>query len=202
LLAGDADMSESTRRAVVLGGCNGAGKTTASRALLADTLGVLNFVNADQIAQGLSGFDPESMTVEASRIMLERLRELARQGQSFAFESTLAGRTYSRFLLDLRQAGYRIEVYYFWLASVDLSIQRVAARVASGGHDVPEPTLRQRYPRSVQNFLSLYRPLADLWEVYDNSESGNPVLVATGERDLVPDVIDLPRWAAIERSRP
>ncbi len=193
-------MNGATRRVVMLGGCNGAGKTTASRALLADTLGVLTFVNADQIAQGLSGFDPETVTVEASRIMLERLRELAHRGAAFAFETTLAGRTYAAFLKELRQAGYRVELFYFWLASVELSLQRVAARVASGGHDVPEATLRQRYPRSVRNFLTLYRPLADYWEVYDNSEPGNSLLVAGGERDQALDVRDGPLWLAIERS--
>jgi predicted ABC-type ATPase len=193
-------MSEETRRVVILGGCNGAGKTTASQALLVNTLGLLTFVNADQIAQGLSGFDPESVTVEASSIMLERLRELASRGESFAFETTLAGRTYAAFLRDLRQTGYRVELFYFWLASVEISIQRVAARVAAGGHDVPEATLRQRYPRSVRNFLTLYRPLADSWEVYDNSEPGNSVLVANGERNQAPNVHDVPRWAALEGS--
>jgi predicted ABC-type ATPase len=193
-------MNGATARVVLLGGCNGAGKTTASRSLLADTLGLLTFVNADQIAQGLSGFDPESVTVKASRIMLERLRALANQGAAFAFETTLAGRTSAAFLVELRQAGYRVELFYFWLASVELSIQRVAVRVASGGHDVPEATLRQRYPRSVRNFWTLYRPLADRWELYDNSEPGQSVLVATGERDQALDVRDVQRWAAVERT--
>ena len=193
-------MSEPARRVVVLCGCNGAGKTTVSRVLLADTLGILTFVNADQIAQGLSGFDPESVTVEASRIMLERLRDLGNQGASFAFETTLSGRTYAAFLRQLRQVGYRVELFYFWLASVELSIQRVAARVASGGHDVPVATLRQRYPRSVRNFLTLYRPLADHWEIYDNSEMGKSLLLAKGECNQVLEVRDVVRWEAVERS--
>jgi predicted ABC-type ATPase len=131
---------------------------------------------------------------------LERLRELTNQGAAFAFEATLAGRTSAAFLSELRQAGYQVELYYFWLASVELSIQRVAARVASGGHDVPEATLRQRYPRSIRNFWTLYRPLADHWQLYDNSEPGLSVLVAKGERDQALDVRDVHRWSAIERN--
>lgn len=191
-------MSERPR-VVVLGGCNGAGKTTASRALLADALKVMAFVNADQIAQGLSGFSPESATVEASRIMLDRLHALADRRESFAFEATLAGRSYASLLREVKSIGYRVELYYFWLSTADLSVRRVAARVAAGGHDIPEETLRRRHPRSVRNFLTLYRPLADHWEVYDNSVESRMILIAMGT-DNYTLTVDPRRFEQLESS--
>jgi predicted ABC-type ATPase len=192
-------MNPGSRRVVILGGCNGAGKTTSSRALLADTLGVLTFVNADQIAQGLAGFDVAGVAIQAMRVMLARLRELADQGASFAFESTLSGQTTTAFLEELRKQGYRVEMHYFWLDDVELSIQRVAARVAAGGHDVLETTLRHRYLRSIRNFWTLYRPLADNWNLYDNSTLGDTIRVASGAGVQTPDVWDSGRWPIFER---
>ena len=188
-----------TPTAIVLGGINGAGKTTASRSLLANTLKVLTFVNADVIAQGLSGFDPNSAAVEASRIMLERLRELAERRANFAFETTLAARSYAKWLRELSATGYAVRLFYFWLGSADAAVARVAQRVRMGGHAVPEETIRQRYNRSVRNFFSLYRPLADEWQVYDNSRGEGPRLVVSGDRAgnesiLLPEV-----WGAMQK---
>jgi predicted ABC-type ATPase len=178
---------------IVLAGANGAGKTTSSQSLLADTLAVTTFVNADAIARGLSGFDPDSAAVEASRIMLERLRGLAQQKVNFAFETTLAGRSYASLLREWKGEGYLVRLYYFWLASADLAVARVAERVRSGGHDVPEATIRQRYERSVRNFFNLYRALADTWRWYDNTMAGLPRLIA--ERDASGDrVFDQAAW--------
>src|SRR5262245_57181479 len=129
-------MAEPSPRVVVLAGPNGAGKTTASRTLLADTLGLLTFVNADVIAQGLAGFDPASAAVEASRIMLERLYTLAAQGADFAFETTLAARSLAGWLQTLKGTGYTVDLVYFWLASPELAVARVAQRVSQGGHHV------------------------------------------------------------------
>src|SRR3954471_1327464 len=142
-------MAEASPSVILLAGPNGAGKTTASRTLLADTLGVLTFVNADVIAQGLAGFDPDSAAFEASRIMLERLHGLANRRESFAFETTLAARSYAPWLDELRRSGYEVRLYYFWLHSADLAVARVRLRVSQGGHDVPEATVRQRYRRSL-----------------------------------------------------
>jgi predicted ABC-type ATPase len=177
----EAAVANGQPQVIVLGGPNGCGKTTSSQSVLADTLKVMTFVNADQIARGLAGFDPDSAAVEASRVMLERLRELARQRVSFAFETTLAGRSYASLLRQWKQEGYRISLFYFWVASADLAVSRVAARVHSGGHHVPEATIRQRYQRSMMNFFSLYRPLADAWRWYDNSEPGQIRLLARSE---------------------
>ncbi len=174
-------MSPTAPSVVVLGGPNGAGKTTASRTLLAETLHLMTFVNADAIAQGLSGFHPESMAMEAGRIMLQRLHTLAEQRASFAFETTLAGRSYARWLKSLRRAGYTVHVVYFWLASPDLAVARVAERVSQGGHAIPEATIRQRYYRSIRNFFQLFRPVVGTWRVYDNTQAGCPQLVAYGD---------------------
>src|SRR4051794_1830916 len=126
-------MAEDAPTVIILAGPNGAGKTTAARTLLAETLHLMTFVNADVIAQGLSGFDPESMAVEAGRIMLQRLHALADRRASFAFETTLAGRSYARWLRSLRGTGYTVHLVYFWLASPDLAVARVAERVRTGG---------------------------------------------------------------------
>jgi predicted ABC-type ATPase len=184
---------------IVLAGPNGAGKTTSARTLLADTLSVLTFVNADVIAQGLSGFDPDSAAVEASRIMLLRLRELAEQRANFAFETTLAARSYANWLRQLRAAGYTVRLFYFWLHSADTAVARVAQRVRMGGHHVPEAAIRQRYNRSVRNFFTLYQPLANEWQVYDNSGGEGPRLVA-GRAEAGKEVVLLPNvWEAMHK---
>lgn len=182
----------------VLGGINGAGKTTASQHLLRDALKIPVFVNADTIARGLNAFNVESEAVKAGRIMLDHLHELAEKKRSFAFESTLSGRAYSNWLASLRILGYEVHIFYYWLESAAVSIKRVAQRVASGGHHVPTATIHRRYRLSVQNFLELYRPIADQWRVYDNTH-GEPKLLACGidgrEHVLEPD-----RWDDLERS--
>jgi predicted ABC-type ATPase len=173
---------------VVLAGLNGAGKTTASRELLANVLKIPTFVNADAIARGLNGLNPEAEAVRAGRVMLTQLDELAAARAEFAFETTLAARTYAGWLANLRTTGYEVHLYYYWLRAADLAITRVAERVRSGGHFVPDDTIRQRYARSVRNFFELYRPIADVWEVYDNSDYGR-VLLAFGDtaEELIAD---------------
>jgi predicted ABC-type ATPase len=184
---------------IILAGCNGAGKTTASHSLLANTLKVMTFVNADVIAQGLSGFDPDGPALRAGRIMLEQMEELAAQRANFAFETTLAGRTYASWLDSLRAAGYRIHLFYFWLNSPELAMARVAARVSKGGHDVPEATIRRRYDRSIRNLFDLYMPVVTGWKVYDNSAECRPRLVAKGIRNQPDVVFDPERWSLIRR---
>lgn len=183
--------------ASVLGGINGAAKTTASHALLADQLALMSFVNADTIARGLNAFAPETVALEAGRVMLTRLRELARERADFAFETTLSGRTYLSFLESLREIGYVVEMYYFWLQSVDMAVNRVRGRVRSGGHDVPEQTIRQRY--GLQNFWSVYRLLADSWYVYDNSSS-SPVVMAAGSGGEAPLIADDSSWQLFQKA--
>jgi predicted ABC-type ATPase len=146
----------------------------------------------------LNAFNPESEAVRAGRIMLEWMHDLAAAGRDFAFETTLAARTYAPWLASLKPLGYEVYLYYFWLDGPDTSISRVAARVRAGGHHIPETTIRQRYAKSVRNFCELNRPLCDVWRVYDNSGDGSR-LVAFGS-DTSETVIDSFTWDLVERS--
>jgi predicted ABC-type ATPase len=157
-------------------------------------------VNADVIAQGLSAFAPESAAVEASRIMLERLRALAGQRCDFAFETTLAARSYATWLQEIKQTGYELHLFYYWLSSPTLAVQRVALRVAQGGHGIPEPTIRQRYARSIRNFFELYRKVVHYWQVFDNSEIARSRLVAVGGQGCAEAVVDDVTWKLVQES--
>ena len=185
-------------RVVVLAGINGAGKTTASMDLLVNVLKIPIFVNADALARGLNGLNPESEAFRAGKIMLVHLEELVAERASFSIETTLAARSYAKWLADLRMLGYETHLYYYWLASADMAITRVAERVKRGGHFVPDATIRQRYSRSVQNFFELYRQHADVWEVYDNSY-GQRSLLACGscDEELIADESS---WSQFRRS--
>lgn len=185
-------------RAVVLAGINGAGKTTASREILTNVLRIPTFVNADAIARGLNGLNPESEAVRAGRLMLQQLDDLVAARADFAFETTLAARTYAGWLSGLRVTGYEVYLYYYWLRSSELAITRVAQRVQSGGHFVPDDTIRQRYARSVHNFFELYQPVSDWREVYDNS---NGARVLSGVGSLGEELIDdEDLWSQFRRS--
>jgi predicted ABC-type ATPase len=153
----------------VIAGPNGAGKTTFALTYLPRYAGCLQFVNADLIAAGLSPFAPESAAVTAGRLMLAQIHRLAAQGADFALETTLAGRGYLAMLRTFRQQGYVVTLYFLWLPSIQLALERVAERVRKGGHSVPEEDVRRRYRRGVRNLFQVYRPLLDTWFVFDNS---------------------------------
>lgn len=177
----------------VIAGPNGAGKTTFALKFL-PRISEANFVNADLVAAGVSPLDPESVAVEAGRIFLARIRELANRRTDFAFETTLSGRSYVNLLSELRTAGYRIHLLFLWLPSVDLALKRVADRVRKGGHNIPAEAVRRRFKRGVHNLFNLYRGLCDLIVIYDNS-TAEPRLVATiaGARTTVvqPDLFQV-----------
>lgn len=156
-------------RCIVIAGPNGAGKTTFAREYLPREGRVVHFVNADLIAGGLSPLRPELAARRASRLVLEELKRLGKARTDFAFESTLSGRTYLGLLRRWKAVGYRIEIVFLSVPSVDVALQRIAARVRQGGHDVPRSDVICRFDRSWNNFRTLYRPLADAWAVYDNS---------------------------------
>lgn len=177
----------------IVAGPNGAGKSTTAPPLLRDTLGLLDFVNADTVALGLSGFDPDGAGPAAGRIVLERLRELGRARRSFAFETTLATRSFAPWLRELASTGYHVALMFLWLASPEVAIARVAARVRLGGHDVPEATVRRRYARGLGNFFQLYAPIASTWRIYDSSTPARP-LIAAGEGTVVSTVGAPARW--------
>jgi predicted ABC-type ATPase len=163
-------------RCIVIAGPNGAGKTTFARQFLTEEEGIMHFVNADLIATGLSPLHPERAARAAGRLLLSELDRLIKTRESFALESTLSGRTYVDLLRRMKRSGYRIEMVFLKLGSVELAIKRVAHRVKLGGHHVPEADVRRRYQRGWPNFATLYRPLADAWAVYENSGS-LPVLL-------------------------
>ncbi|VTT99205.1 Putative uncharacterized protein OS=[Oscillatoria] sp. PCC 6506 GN=OSCI_3310008 PE=4 SV=1: AAA_33 [Gemmataceae bacterium] len=182
----------------ILGGINGAGKTTASQRILRDAMQIPVFTNADAIARGLNAFDPESEAVAAGRIMLAHMRAMIAARRSFAFETTLAARTYARWVADMRRAGYAVHLFYFWLESADVAIGRVAARVRSGGHFVPDDTIRRRHTRSVRSFFDLYRPAVTTWQVYDNTHGRSRLLAQ--HNGYFTTVEDDERWDLFQRS--
>jgi predicted ABC-type ATPase len=147
--------------------------------LLQGALEVAEFVDADVVARGLSAFNPERVALEAGRMMLRRLHELARQRETFAFETTLASRSFAPWIRRLIDGGYECHILFLWLPSAEFAIQRVADRVRMGGHAVLEQTIRRRYRAGLQNFFHLYRSLASTWRVYDNS-GREPLLAAAG----------------------
>lgn len=181
---------------LLVAGPNGAGKSTLAPSLLPERLGIRDYVNADAIAQGLSAFAPELQAIRAGRIMLQRMRELARNRASFAFETTLSSRSYAPWLRNLRHDGYQAQIVYLWLRSADLAVARVAERVRQGGHAVPEDVVRRRFQRGLVNFLELYSDVADRWRVLDTSSRGPPVLVATGGAGLSVDAVAPELWQA------
>jgi predicted ABC-type ATPase len=173
-------MAPRPPRLAVIAGPNGAGKSTSAPALLRDLFSIREFVNADAIAQGMSGFDPDAAAIAAGRTMLARLHELAAARRDFAFETTLASRSFAPWIAGLRESGYQFALVFLSLPSPEIAIARVAQRVASGGHHVPASTVRRRFDRGLANFFSLYRPLANRWYVYDAWRVGQPSLIASG----------------------
>jgi len=165
---------------IIIAGPNGAGKTTFAREFLPQEAKCLTFINADLIAQGLSPFRPEAAVLRAGRLMLEMIADCVRRGESFAIETTLSGRHYAQVMPAWRAAGYRVTLFFLELPSAELAVQRVANRVAQGGHDIPEIVIRRRFESGKLNFLKLYKPLADAWRHYDNAGE-EPVLIASSD---------------------
>jgi predicted ABC-type ATPase len=161
---------------LIIAGPNGAGKTTFAREYLRQDARIVRFVNADLIAAGLSPLDPAAAQVAAGRVLLSEIERHAEDRANFAFETTLSGLTYVRRIERWKKAGYRIEIFFLRLASPTLALKRIRLRVRAGGHDVPKDDVVRRYERGWTNFVSTYRPLADGWEIWDNSGS-SPRLV-------------------------
>ena len=153
----------------IISGCNGAGKTTASYTVLPEILDCREFVNADEIARGLSPFNPRNVTVEAGRLMLQRINELLAKEETFAVETTLTTKSYVKLVRQAQQKGYTVTLVYFWLRNPELALQRVSERVANGGHDIPVATTKRRYFAGIKNLFNLFAPIVDCWVVYDNS---------------------------------
>ncbi len=191
-------MNEPRPSIVILAGPNGAGKSTAAPELLQDELAVSEFVNADVIARGLSAFDPDRAAMAAGRVMLARLNELARQRENFAFETTLASRSFAPWLRDLRASGYAVHLFFLWLSSPELAVERVAHRVRAGGHDVPADTIRRRYSAGIRNLFDLYQPIVTSWAVY-NCSGPRSQLIAEGLDSTPIKIYDRDVWAVVHQ---
>ena len=183
---------------IIIAGPNGAGKSTLAPALLRDTLGILEYVNADTIAEGLSAFAPQDASFDAGRVMLGRLRELADERWDFAFEPTLASRFYAGWLSELQRMGYRVHLTFLWLENVELALERVRTRVHSGGHDIHEANVRRRYDRGLKNLFDLYLPIVNSWRIYDGSNI-MPKKIAEFAKGQEMTIYDEDLWKTIKR---
>ena len=159
-----------SKQLYIIAGCNGAGKTTASFTILPEVLNCKEFVNADEIAKGLSPFQPESVAMQAGRIMLARMDELLQKGETFAFETTLATKSYKQKIEWAQANGYEVTLLFFWLDSPNMAKKRVAQRVAEGGHSIPSETIERRYHNGITNLFAIYIDMVDICYIFDNSE--------------------------------
>lgn len=190
-------MHDPAPSVIVLAGPNGAGKSTIATRLFTKALGVYHFVNADTLAKGLSAFHFDAMAIKAGRIMLEHLRELARSRVSFAFETTLSSKTFAPRIREWKQEGYRFYLFFLWVPSPEICVERVRRRVEQGGHGIPEETIHRRYQRGLYNFFRIYSPLADVWQMFDNSSPHEPRLIAQGIDKMVMEQ-DTSLWQKIK----
>lgn len=161
----------------IIAGCNGAGKTTASFTILPEILNCKEFVNADEIAKGLSPFQPEKVSFEAGRIMIKRVNELLEINKNFAFETTLATKSYKSKVIEAQSKNYTVTLLFFWLQNVDLAIERVKTRVMEGGHNIETEVIRRRYKNGIKNLFEIYLSIVDEVMIFDNS-GGKPELIA------------------------
>ena len=170
-----------SKQLYIIAGCNGAGKTTASFTILPEVLGCKEFINADEIAKGLSPFQPESVAMQAGRIMLARMDELLQKRETFAFETTLATKSYKQKIEWAQANGYEVTLLFFWLDSPNMAKKRVAQRVAEGGHSIPSETIERRYYNGIANLFAIYIDMVDICYIFDNSE-GRKELIAQKEK--------------------
>lgn len=161
----------------IISGCNGVGKTTASFSILPSLLNCKEFVNADEIAKGISPFNPESAAIEAGRIMIDRISELIKKGNTFAFETTLATKSFKEKIIKAKSLNYNVILVYFWLENVNLAIERVKLRVSEGGHNIPEDVIVRRYYRGINNLFDIYLDIVDEYILVDNTENKIEVIV-------------------------
>lgn len=177
----------------IVAGCNGAGKTTASFNILPEILNCKEFVNADEIAKGISPFNPEGISIEAGRIMLVRIKDLLKSNENFAFETTLASLTFIKFIKDAIQQGYLVTLIFLWLDSEELAISRVLNRVKEGGHNIPENTIRRRYHSGIRNLFQKYWELPNSILIYDTS-NGLPEIICSKVQNENPIVFDIVKY--------
>ncbi len=186
------------KKLYIIGGCNGAGKTTASFNILPELLNCKEFVNADEIARGLSPFQPEKVSIEAGRLMLTRIDELILSNQDFSFETTLSTRSFVKTIQIAKANGYFVTLIFFWLDSIDLAKDRVQRRVAEGGHNIDPVVIERRYVSGIKNLFNLYSEEVDSILIYDNS-SLNPELIAEKEMQQHFKIIQNEKFIQLEK---
>ncbi len=177
------------RNLYIVAGCNGAGKTTASFTILPEILDCKEFVNADEIAKGLSPFRPEKVAFEAGRIMLNRFNELLHLNENFAFETTLATKTYKNKIIEAKKKNYNVTLLFFWLNNTELAKERVKTRVLEGGHNIPNDLIERRFHRGIVNLFDIYLEIVDQVLIFDNSDGIHELIAEkTGNEKL--NIID------------
>ena len=181
----------------IISGCNGSGKTTASYTMLPELFQCSEFVNSDEFAKRFSPFDPDSASIQASRYMLLKIRYMMERGRDFSIETTLATRSLKKIIVRAQEEGYFVTVLYFWLNTPDLAVARVRARVAAGGHNVPEAVIRRRYRTGLHYLFEDYMPIVDQWILADNSEYPFRLIAQGWRQNMV--VQDNLRFEAIRR---
>ena len=182
----------------IIAGCNGAGKTTASYTVLPEMLNCREFINADEIARGLSPFDPERSAIEAGRFMLNKIEKLLQNKKDFAFETTLSSKSYVNKILKAKQIGFQTTLVFFWLDSVELAIERVKTRVLEGGHNIPKQVILRRYYAGLKNLFKLYIPICDYWMIFNNSKSPSE-FIAEGYSDKDLDIKNIRTFELIKQ---
>ena len=182
----------------VIAGCNGAGKTTASFTVLPEMLKCREFVNADEIAAGISPFNPEGVAIQAGRLMIDRIIQLLKDGETFAFETTLATRSYVKLIQQAKKRGYFVTLLFFSLSSAEQAMRRVAQRVSMGGHNIPTDVIIRRYEAGLQNLFQLYMPVCDYWTLYDNSNCP-AVRIASGFGTEKIEVFERDRFVELKK---
>ena len=186
------------KKLYIIAGCNGAGKTTASFNILPEILNCKEFVNADEIARGISPFQPETVALEAGRIMLMRISELINSEADFSFETTLASKTFAKTIETAKSKGYFVTLIFFWLDSMELAKDRVRNRVIEGGHNIPSEIIERRYLSGIKNLFQLYAQKVDSLFIYDNS---NPESELIAEKELSNDfsILNFSKFIQLKR---
>ena len=188
-----------TKKLYIIAGCNGAGKTTASFTLLPEILDCKEFVNADEIAKGLSPFQPEKVAIEAGRLMLKRIDELIIQNVNFAFETTLATKSYKNKILHAKQLGYHVILLYYWLQNIELAIERVKQRVIEGGHNIESEVIKRRYLNGITNFYKIYYLIVDEIMIFDTSDKKSDFIAEKKNKSFELTVYNTEKYKLFKR---
>lgn len=183
----------------IIAGPNGAGKTTVAFSLLPEFMGVSEYVNADSLAHALSPFNPDASAIQAGKLMLDKINTLVNQNKNFAFETTLASKSFVQLVKNCKLNGYNTNLMFLWLHSAELAVERVDLRVKSGGHSIPPDTIKRRYTRGLENLFSLYMPIIDNWWIFDNSGE-HPDLISIKRSGQAIEIVKEKLWTDCKNS--